>query len=124
MPRHGALTVRFEKDRRSRNSGMTDTIYTTDEHVALRDQVARFLAKEVEPHGEAWEEQGHVPREVLRKLGELGFFGITYPAEYGRAEAGALASLGFAERASRRPYRGFAAMVVGHRGLHSPHLDH
>jgi len=54
-----------------------ESIYLTEEHVALRDQVARFLAKEVEPRGESWEEQGFVPREVLRMMGELGFFGIT-----------------------------------------------
>jgi acyl-CoA dehydrogenase len=63
-------------DARFPHSGM-ESIYLTEEHVALRDQVARFLAKEVEPHGEAWEEQGHVPREVLRKMGEMGFLGIT-----------------------------------------------
>ena len=66
------------------DTGM-ESIYITPEHVALREQVARFLAKEVEPHAEAWEEQGYVPREVLRKMGALGLFGITYPPEYGGA---------------------------------------
>jgi acyl-CoA dehydrogenase len=57
-------------------SGM-DSIYFSEEQRALREQVERFVAKEVEPHGEAWEEQGHVPREVLRRMGEMGLFGIT-----------------------------------------------
>ena len=52
----------------------------TEEHEMLRDQVRRFVEQEIKPHGEAWEEQGFVPREVLRKMGELGFFGIRYPA--------------------------------------------
>ena len=39
---------------------------------------------------QAWEEQGYVPREVLRKMGALGCFGITYPPEYGGAGADAL----------------------------------
>ena len=47
---------------------MTDTAYTTPEHIALREHVARFLAREVEPVAEAWEEHGFVPREVLCKL--------------------------------------------------------
>ena len=64
-----------------------ESIYLTPEHAALRDQVARFIAKEVEPVAEAWEAQGHVPREVLRKMGGLGFLGITAPAEYGGAGA-------------------------------------
>ena len=44
-----------------------DSVYLTEEHAALREQVARFIAREVEPHGAAWEEQGCVPRQVLRK---------------------------------------------------------
>ena len=37
---------------------------------------------------QAWEEQGFVPREVLRRMGELGFLGIRYPAEYGGSRDG------------------------------------
>ena len=33
------------------------TIYDTPEHETLRDQVARFLAREVEGRADAWEEQ-------------------------------------------------------------------
>ena len=35
-----------------------ENVYLTSEHELLRDQVARFLAREVEPHAHAWEEQG------------------------------------------------------------------
>ena len=101
---------------------MTDTIYTTDEHIALREQVARFIAKEVEPHAHAWEEQGFVPRQVLRKMGELGFFGITYPAEYGGSEADALTSLVFCEALSRSTFGGFIVTALVHSDMASPHL--
>ena len=37
--------------------------YFREEHEMLRDQVARFIEEEVKPNGEAWEAQGHVPRE-------------------------------------------------------------
>ena len=46
-----------------------DNIYLTPEHELLREQVARFVAREVEPHALAWEDAGMTPREVLRKLG-------------------------------------------------------
>jgi len=101
---------------------MTDTIYTTDEHVALREQVARFVAREVEPHGAAWEEQGSVPREVLRKMGELGFFGITYPAAYGGSESDALTSVVFSEALSRSTFGGFVVTALVHSDMASPHL--
>ena len=99
-----------------------ESIYLTDEHVALREQVARFIAKEVEPYGAVWEEQGLVPREVLRKMGELGFFGITYPAEFGGSEADALTSLVFAEALSRSTFGGFVVTALVHSDMASPHL--
>jgi len=99
-----------------------ESIYLTEEHHALREQVERFIAKEVEPHGEAWEKQGHVPREVLRKMGELGFFGITYPSEYGGSESDALTSLVFAEALSRSTFGGFVVTALVHSDMASPHL--
>ena len=101
-----------------------DSIYVTPEHVTMREQVARFLAREVEPFAEAWEEQGCVPREVLRKMGALGLFGITYPQEYGGAELDALTSLVFAEALSRSTFGGFVVTVLVHTDMASPHLVH
>jgi acyl-CoA dehydrogenase len=101
-----------------------ESIYITDEHVALREQVARFLAKEVEPVAEAWEEQGFVPREVLRKMGALGLFGITYPEQYGGLGADALTSVVFAEALSRSTFGGFVVSVLVHTDMASPHLVH
>src|SRR5918911_1790123 len=60
--------------------------YFGEEHELLRRQVRRFVENEVKPFAIAWEEQGFVPRDVLRRMGELGFFGIRYPAEYGGSE--------------------------------------
>ena len=44
-----------------------ESIYLTPEHELLREQVARFVAREVEPHALAWEDAGMTPREVLQK---------------------------------------------------------
>jgi len=99
-----------------------ESIYLNEEHVALRDQVARFIEKEVEPSGMAWETQGCVPREVLRKMGELGFFGITYPVEYGGSEADAMSALVVAEALSRSTFGGFVVTALVHSDMASPHL--
>ncbi|MSQ72303.1 MAG: acyl-CoA dehydrogenase [Betaproteobacteria bacterium] len=99
-----------------------NTLYFTPEHDALREQVSRFVAREVEPHGEQWEEQGCVPREVLRNMGALGFFGITYPVEYGGAGADAMMSLAFSEALSQSTFGGFLATVLVHTDMASPHL--
>ena len=44
-------------------------IYHLPEHQTLRDQMQRFLEREVEPFGLEWEKAGKVPREVLKKMG-------------------------------------------------------
>jgi acyl-CoA dehydrogenase len=40
---------------------MNPNIFTTPEHEILREQVARFIAREVEPYAAAWEEAGCTP---------------------------------------------------------------
>jgi acyl-CoA dehydrogenase len=58
---------------------MNEPIYFTDEHRQFRDNLRRFIAQEIVPRADAWEEEGMVPREVLRQMGSLGFLGIRYP---------------------------------------------
>ncbi|MEE4496121.1 acyl-CoA dehydrogenase family protein [Streptomyces sp. BE230] len=57
----------------------------TEDHEAFRATVRAFIAEEVVPHYADWERQGHVPRELYRKLGALGVLGINVPQEYGGA---------------------------------------
>jgi acyl-CoA dehydrogenase len=83
---------------------MRESPYLTEEHVLLRDQVARFVAEEVEPRAEQWEERGMVPREVLRKMGGAGLLGIMFPQEYGGGGADALTNAVFAEALSQSTF--------------------
>ena len=78
-----------------------ESIYLTPEHELLREQVARFVAREVEPHALAWEDAGMTPRDVLRKLGNAGLLGLMYAEEHGGAGADALTNLVFAEALSQ-----------------------
>ena len=101
-----------------------DNIYITPEHEQLREQIARFIAREVEPHALAWEEAGLTPRQVLRKMGDAGLFGLMYSSEYGGAEADALTNLVFAEALSQSTFGGFIITVLVHTDMASPHLHH
>ncbi|MES2978650.1 MAG: acyl-CoA dehydrogenase family protein [Pseudomonadota bacterium] len=101
-----------------------DNIYTTPEHELLREQVARFIAREVEPHGTAWEEAGMVPRDVLRRMGQAGLLGLMYDGQYGGGEADALSNLVFAEALSQSTFAGFIITVLVHTDMASPHLHH
>ena len=99
-------------------------IYTTPEHDLLREQVARFIAREVEPHGLAWEEAGMTPRTVLKKMGEAGLLGLMVEGEYGGGDGDALANLVFAEALSQSTFGGFIITVLVHTDMASPHLHH
>jgi acyl-CoA dehydrogenase len=101
-----------------------ESIYLTPEHELLRDQVARFIAREVEPHALAWEKAGHTPREVMRKLGDAGLLGLMYDGAYGGGEADALTNLVFAEALSQSTFGGFIITVLVHTDMASPHLHH
>lgn len=101
-----------------------DNIFITPEHELLREQVARFIAREVEPFAAQWEEDGCVPRDVLRRMGEAGFFGLMYESEFGGSEADALTNLVFAEALSQSTFGGFIITVLVHTDMASPHLFH
>jgi alkylation response protein AidB-like acyl-CoA dehydrogenase len=60
------------------------TAFTSD-HEAFRRMIRAFIAEEIVPVHPEWEQQGHVPREFYKRLGELGVFGIEIPEEYGGA---------------------------------------
>ncbi|TMJ15421.1 MAG: acyl-CoA dehydrogenase [Alphaproteobacteria bacterium] len=55
----------------------------TPEHEQFRDSVRRFLAREVEPHIDRWEEEGIVDRAFWNKAGEAGLLCPTVPEQYG-----------------------------------------
>jgi len=96
--------------------------YFTEEHEALRDQVRRFVEAEIKPHALKWEEDGFVPRDVLRKMGALGFFGIRYPAEYGGSEMDTLATVVLAEELGRSTFSGVAITALVHTDMASVHI--
>jgi acyl-CoA dehydrogenase len=96
--------------------------YFTEEHEALRDQVRRFVETEIKPHGLAWEEAGFVPREVLKRMGALGFFGIRYPGEYGGSEMDTLATVVLAEELGRSTFSGAAITALVHTDMASVHI--
>ncbi len=101
-----------------------DNIYLTSDHALLREQVARFIAREVEPHALAWEAAGFTPREVLRKMGDAGMLGLMYSSRWGGGDADALSNLVFAEALSQSTFGGFIITVLVHTDMASPHLHH
>ncbi|MEZ5817795.1 MAG: acyl-CoA dehydrogenase family protein [Hyphomicrobiaceae bacterium] len=105
----------------SRIAGATSP-YLAEEHEMLRAQVRRFVEEEVKPNGDAWEEAGFVPRDVLRRMGALGFLGIRFPSRWGGSEMDELASVVLGEELGRSTYGGFAITVLDHTDMASVHI--
>ena len=109
-------------NQRVRGDPFGPTVHDTSERVLLREQVSRFVAREVEPHADAWERDGCVPRAVIRRLGGLGWLGLQVPAAYGGSNVDPLTNFAFAETLSRSTYGGFVVTVLVHTDMAAPHL--
>ena len=60
----------------------------TDEQKMLRDMVRKFVDNELKPIAEKIDEEEKIPRDLISKMAELGFLGISFPVEYGGAGMG------------------------------------
>lgn len=98
------------------------SIYETEELAAIRAETRRFVEQEVIPHGDKWEEEGRVPRELFTKLGEIGLFGLRIPEARGGVGLGHLASAAVAEEFGKSTYGGVMASVAVHGELALPYL--
>ncbi len=57
----------------------------SDEQQQIRQMVRDFAEAEMRPHVMEWDEKQTFPKDVVKKLGELGMLGIIFPEEYGGA---------------------------------------
>jgi butyryl-CoA dehydrogenase len=58
------------------------------EHQALRCLIRDFAENEVAPVAAVLDREHRVPREIMRKLGQIGLLGVCFPQEYGGMGAG------------------------------------
>ncbi|MET8125282.1 acyl-CoA dehydrogenase family protein [Streptomyces sp. NPDC005065] len=55
----------------------------SEEQEAVRQLAKDFVAREITPHVVEWDRTENVDRSIVKKLGSLGFLGLTVPEEYG-----------------------------------------
>jgi len=73
----------------------------SEELQALRETARDFAEKEIVPHVEKWEDEHYFPREVIKKMADLGFYGTLVPEEYGGNGMGFLAGTIVTEEVAR-----------------------
>jgi len=96
----------------------------SEEHEMLRRQVRRFVETEIIPNGEKWEREGNVPREFIKRMGELGFLGIGFPEAYGGSAMDISGWVVLAEELGRSTFAGVVGVATVHALMAAPHLLH
>jgi alkylation response protein AidB-like acyl-CoA dehydrogenase len=55
----------------------------TEEQKMLRDMTRDFVNKEIKPIASQIDAEEKIPDDLIKKMGELGFLGVSFPEEYG-----------------------------------------
>ena len=98
-------------------------MYFTEEHNSFRKSFKEFLQKEVVPYVDQWEKDGKVDKEIFKKFGEMGYFGLIYPEKYGGLELDLFYTVIFLEELQKVNSGGFAATMWAHNYLAMTHLN-
>jgi len=99
---------RQEADGRGRNNAPLDEVLEL-----TRDSVREFADAEIAPHAERIHRSDEtVPEEFLQKMGELSYFGLSIPEEYGGSEMGNVAMVITTEELSRASLASAGSLVT------------
>lgn len=96
--------------------------FTPTEGMKMVQEVAHdFAEREIKPNVMRYDEAQEFPMEIMRRLGELGFMGITFPEKYGGANLTYLEVVAIVEEISKYdPSIGLS--VSAHNGLCTNHI--
>ena len=73
----------------------------SEEQQAIKELARNFAEKEIIPVADAYDRDHVFPRDLVKKMGELGFFGTLIPEEYGGTNMGFMAMCLMTEEVSR-----------------------
>ncbi len=98
-------------------------MYFNEDHELFRQSFRTFLQSEVLPNIDQWESEGQLPREIYLKFGQMGYFGLAFPEQYGGADLDEWYSVIFDEEIARMNSGGFGASIGAHPRLALTHLN-
>jgi acyl-CoA dehydrogenase len=94
----------------------------TEEHSIFQQSLRRFVANEINPFIDQWEEERNVPRELWHKLGEQRFLCPFLPSEYGGLETDFSYSVIIQEELARSTCSGIYIGVRVHADITAPYV--
>lgn len=89
----------------------------TEDHQQFRKSIADFVERELAPNAEEWERQEDYPREIFKRVGELGLFGMKFPERYGGSGPDYIAEAVLIEEMTGMGSAGVSADLGAHRDL-------
>ena len=93
----------------------------TEDQEQLRKEVRSFAEREVLPHVMEWDEASTFPKEVVKKLGEMGLMGVIFPEEFGGSGMGYVEYVLAIEELSRVD-GSVGIIVASHNSLCTNHI--
>jgi acyl-CoA dehydrogenase len=96
--------------------------YFSQEHEMFRQTVRDFVDKEVGPNVNKWEEEEMLPREIFKRMGDLGFLGINFPEQYGGTDNDFWYSVVYLEELAKGGFAGLSAAVSVHQFMATNHI--
>jgi len=99
---------------------MAGTNPFTEEHDLLRHSFRQFVETEISPNVKYWEENKICETEIFRKMGAQGFFGVSFPTEYGGSGMDMWAAVAVSEELSKANIGGLSMSLYAHTYLPLP----
>jgi acyl-CoA dehydrogenase len=94
------------------------------EYELFRDNVKRFLEKEIAPHYEKWEKESWMPREAWQKLGENGLLAVDQSEEYGGAGVSYPYAALVLEEVAKAGFCSLCTALSVHSDIVTPYVAH
>jgi acyl-CoA dehydrogenase len=88
--------------------------YFSPEHEQFRATLRDFVAREITPFVNEWDEAETFPRSLYRRAAEIGALGLGYPEEFGGTPADMFYSIVLAEEFARCGSGGLSASLNSH----------
>ncbi|MFD1768791.1 acyl-CoA dehydrogenase family protein [Sphingobacterium suaedae] len=95
----------------------------TAEHQTFRETLRAFVRKEILPYIDQWEKEGQIDRAIWKKMGDMGFMGLTFPEAYGGMNLDFYYALIFCEELSYCYSGGFSISALVIQFMSAPYLS-
>jgi acyl-CoA dehydrogenase len=96
--------------------------YFNQDHEIFRQTVRQYIETEVRPQAAKWEADERIPKEVWKRMGDLGFLGINHDEAYGGTAQDFFYTVAYLEEIARAGMGGYAAAIGVHQYMSTAHL--